>query len=144
MTNESHQQDNKTITELSIFANEIGVMIESTCPEDFAHNRQLPPDYVIFRKCNLENLRERLVTILGEDRLEQFFQDCEPKGAASKLEIIMFLVNLLVRCSTVMPGESVSAAAAEVRSGADLSRASWRDADAEDGRGAPRHGGPGA
>jgi hypothetical protein len=98
------------ITQLNEFVNEIELKIKSIGPKDFYRDGNLlsPPDIVIFCKCELEPLRQRLTTILGEDRVEQFFHDCEPKGAASKIELVMQLVNLLQCCCTVVPGVSAS------------------------------------
>ena len=105
MTVESNQPQDMT-EQLIAFVDDIASQIESIGPEDFLHDGQAlsPPDIVIFRKCDLEPLRQRLTAILGDDLVEQFFHDCEPKGAAAKMEIVLPLVNLLQRCCTVVPG----------------------------------------
>ena len=98
------------MSELRTFVDEIKTTLKSIGPADFVHNGNpcSSPDIVIFRKCNLEQMRQTVTTLLGNESVEQFYRDCEPKGAASKLELVMSLVKLLSACCTIVPGVRVA------------------------------------
>ena len=103
------------MSELEEFVEEIRLKTAGIGPEDFVLNGQiLPLTTAVLLKLHLDDLSPRFVSILGKERVEDFFQDYEPKGDNANSHLFMPLSRLIPQCCNASADGHVSLDAARL------------------------------